>query len=97
MNKFYIQDSTVGRYVTFNTVSELVSYLSGLIPRAFKMSRAEYVQNLLDLGYGYDDASGVMLTRAISEQFNVGVIKNNTYVRTDVHSIDRFQNEEYGD
>lgn len=97
MNKFYIQDSTVGKYVTFNHVSELVSYLTGLIERAFKMPRHEYVQNLLDLGYGYDDAAGVMLTRAISEQFNIGVIKNNTYVRTDVHSIDRFQNEEYGD
>lgn len=97
MNKFYIQDSTVGKYVTFNNVSELVAYLTGLIERAFKMSRPQYVQNLLDLGYGYDDADGVMLTRAISEQFNIGVIKNNTYVRTDVHSIDRFQNEEYGD
>ncbi len=97
MNKFYIQDSTVGKYVTFNTVSELVAYLNGLIPRAFKISRGEYVQNLVDLGHGYDDTDGVMLTRAISEQFNIGVIKNNTYVRTDVHSIDRFQSEEYGD
>lgn len=97
MNKFYIQDSTIGRYVTFNTVPELVNYLNGMIPRAFKMSRGEYVQNLLDLGYGYDDPTGVMLTRVLSEQFNVGVIKNNNYVRTDVHSIDRFQSEEYGD
>lgn len=97
MNKLYIQDSTIGQYVTFNTVPELVDYLNKMIPRAFKLTRSDYVQNLLDLGYGYDDRDGVMLTRAMAEQFNMGVIKNNTYVRTDVHSIARFQNDEYGD
>ena len=97
MSKFYIQDSTLSKYVTFNTVPELVSYLKSMIPRAFNIKQEEYVQNLLDLGYGYDDIEGVMLTRAMAEQFNLGVIKNNSYVRTDVHSISRFQNEEYGD
>jgi len=97
MNKLYIQDSTIGQYVTFNTVPELVAYLNTLIPRAFKISRSEYVQNLIDLGHGYDDPQGVMITRAMADQFNIGVIKNNSYVRTDVHAISNFQNEEYGD
>ena len=97
MNKLYIQDATIGRYVTFNTVQELVNYVNNMIPRAFKVSRDTYVQNLIDLGYGYDDRDGIMVTRAVSEQFNIGVIKDNTYVRTDVHSISRFQNTEYGD
>lgn len=97
MNKLYIQDATIGQYVTFNTVQELVSYLNTLIPRAFKISRSEYVQNLIDLGHGYDDPQGIMLTRAMADQFNIGVIKNNSYVRTDVHSISNFQNPEYGD
>ncbi len=96
MNKLYIQDSTIGRYVTFNTVPELVSYLNALVPRAYKISRGEYVQNLIDLGHGYDDPQGVMLTRAMAEDFNIGVIKNGAYVRTDVHSVSRFQQEEYG-
>lgn len=97
MNKFYIQDSTIGRYVTFNTVPEVVAYFNQLIPRAFKLSRSQYVQNLIDLGYGYDDPEGVTLTRAIAEQFNIGVIKNNTFVRTDIHAIAKFQQTEYGD
>lgn len=97
MNKFYIQDSTIGKYVTFNAVPELVGYLKTMIPRAFGMSKEHYIQNLLDLGYGYDDAEGAMLTRAMSEQFNIGVVKNGTYVRTDVHSAARFQKKEYGD
>lgn len=96
MNNFYIQDSTIGRYVTFSTVPDLVKYLNDMIPRAFHMSRDQYVQNLLDLGYGYDDRDGVMLTRAMAEQFNMGVIKNDTYVRTDVHTVAAFQKEEYG-
>ena len=96
MNKLYIHDSTIGRYVTFNTLKELVSYLNDMIPRAFKISRSEYVQNLIDLGHGYDDQNGVMVTRAMADQFNIGVIKNGTYVRTDVHELSNFQNEEFG-
>ena len=96
MKKLYIQDSTIGKYVTFDTVPQLVSYLNTMIPRAFKLSREEYVQNLIDLGFGYDDPQGVMITRALSDQFNIGVIKDGNYVRTDVHAVSNFQQEEYG-
>jgi len=96
MNKLYIQDSTIGQYVTFNTVPELVAYLNALIPRAFKISRSEYVQNLIDLGHGYDDEQGVMLTRAMADQFNIGIIRDGNYVRTDVHTAAAFQKEEFG-
>lgn len=95
--KFYIYDSTVGRYVTFNTVPELVNYFNFLIPRAFKISRKEFVQNLIELGHGYDDAQGVMLTRVLSEQFNIGMVRDGSYVRTDIHAISNFQKAEYGD
>ena len=95
--KFYIQDSTIGRYVTFNTVPELVSYFNEMIPRAYNMSRSQYVQNLIDLGYGYDDPAGVTLTRAMADQFNMGVVKNNSYVRTDVHEAIAFGNTEFSE
>lgn len=96
MNKLYIQDSTIGRYVTFDTVPQLVGYLNLMVPRAFNMSRTQYVQNLIDLGHGYDDAAGVMFTRAMAENFNIGIVKNNSYVRTDIHEISNFQTEEFG-
>ena len=96
MNKLYVQDSTIGQYVTFNTVPELVDYLNKMIPRAFKISRSEYVQNLIDLGHGYDDPQGVMVTRVMADQFNIGIIKNGNYMRTDVHELSNFQNEEFG-
>jgi hypothetical protein len=96
MANLYIQDSTIGKYVTFDTVPQLVTYLNQLIPRAFKVSREEYVQNLLDLGYGYDDGEGVMVTRAMGEQFDIGVIRDGKYIKTDVHEIVRFKDDGYG-
>ena len=98
MNKFYVQDTTLGKYVQFNTVAELVSYLGNvLVPRAFNLNRRQYTQNLTDLGHGADDRDGVTLTRALSEQFNIGVVRNNSYVRTDVHTATKFLSEGYGD
>jgi hypothetical protein len=98
MNKFYVQDNTVGKYVIFNTVPELVRYLGeSIVPRAFKLTRAQYMQNLADLGHGPDDRDGVTLTRALAEQFNIGVVRNGSYVRTDVHEATQFLTEGYGD
>lgn len=98
MSKFYVQDNTISRYVTFDTVPELVRYLGeSVVPKAFKLSRAQYMQNLAELGYGPDDSKGVTLTRALSEQFNIGVVRNGTYIRTDVHEATNFLTEGYGD
>jgi len=97
MNTLYIQDSTIGKYVTFNTVPELVKYIGEqIVPRAFKLTRNQYMQNLIDLGYGYDDRDGVTLTRAVADQFNIGVVKDGNYVRTDVHTAEAFNKEEFG-
>ncbi len=93
---YYIQDTTFGKYVTFKTVADLVGYFENMIPRAFKISKTQYIQNLIDLGYGYNDSDGVMLTRAMSEQFNIGQIKSGNYVKCDIHETIRFQQEEYG-
>jgi len=97
MNQIYIQDSTLGnKYVTFDTIPQLLNYFNELIPRAFNMSRNQFIQNLIDLGYGYDDPDGVMLTRAMSDQFNIGIVKDNNYVKTDVHESFHYHDENYG-
>ena len=98
MIKFYVQDTTIGRFVYFDKLNDLVNYLGNeLVPRATGGTRGQFVQNLIDLGHGYDDRDGVMLTRALSEKFNIGVVKNNQHVRTDVHVSTRFLSNEYGD
>jgi hypothetical protein len=32
----------------------------------------------------------------MGEQFNIGVVKDNNYVRTDIHTAAAFQKEEFG-
>jgi hypothetical protein len=93
---YYIQDPIIGRYVHFNTITELVTYLEGLVQRAHHLTRKQYMQNLIELGYGYDDAPGVTFTRSLGEGFNIGVIKDGKYVKTDVHAINSFSKPEFG-
>jgi hypothetical protein len=99
MNKYYVQDTTIGgKYVYFNDIRDLVNYLGNtLVPRATGGTRAAFIQNIIDLGHGYDDSDGVTMTRVLSETFNIGVVKNNSHVRTDVHAATRFMKEGYGD
>lgn len=96
--KLYIHDTTIGKVVYFNKVNELVSYFDQFIPRAYNMTRPEFSQHLVDLGHGYDDGSGVVLTRAISEHYNIGVIRDGgKHERTDVFEATAFTDEGYGD
>ena len=96
--KYYIHDTTIGKVAYFNTINELVSYYEKFIPRAYNLTKPQFIQHLIDLGHGFDDGQGVMLTRAISENYNIGVLRNNgKHERTDVFEATRFLKEEYGD
>ena len=96
--RYYIKDSTINKVVYFNTINEVVSYFNQLIPRAHRVSRIDYVQHLIDLGYGYDDPKGITLTRVLSEQFDIGIErKDGKLERTDIHSPSSFTDEGYGD
>jgi hypothetical protein len=98
MSHFYIQDSTINRFVYFDTVPQLVEYLSTVTLRAYNLSRSQYTQNLAELGYGPDDREGVTFTRALSEQFNIGVLTaDGKHVKTDVHTIVNFTGEAFSD
>jgi hypothetical protein len=81
----------------FNTVPALVNYLvTVLIPSAFKQPASQYIQYLAELGHGYDDGSGIVLTRALSETFDIGVFKDGRHIRTDIHTAAKFTDEGYG-
>jgi predicted TIM-barrel enzyme len=84
--------------VYFNTVTSLVNYLKTvLVPAAFNQTTAQYTQYLAELGHGYDDGTGIVLTRAVAESFEIGVVKDGRHVRTDVHTAAGFTDEGYGD
>ena len=93
---YYIQDTSTAKYAHFNTVPELVTYLEGMIQRTHNVTRSKYMQNLVELGYGYDDPTGVTFTRAMADEFNLGVIRDGKYVKTDVHLVNRFAQKEFG-
>ena len=96
--KYYINDTTIGKYVYFNKINELVSYYDKFIPRAYNMTKPQFIQHLIDLGHGYDDGNGVMLTRAITENYNVGIMRSgDKHERTDIFEASAFQKDEYGD
>lgn len=94
---YYIQDSTLnGKYIHFKTIPELISYLEGVVFRSHRLNRQQYMQNLIDLGYGYDDAQGATFTRSLAEEFNIGIIQDGKYLKTDVHSVQAFSKPEFG-
>lgn len=98
MRKFYVNNTVIGKVIYFNTVPELVAYLGDvLVPLAFKKPKSQYLQYLAELGHGYDDGTGIVLTRALSESFDIGVVKDGRLVRTDVHIAAKFADEGYGD
>ena len=98
--KYYIIDTTVtDKNKTFNSIEEVVKYLEGTVLRKFSLSRADYMQNLIDLGYGYDDQKGATFVQSLSEYFNIGVLRNGAPMRTNIHEAtyhNKFR-KEFGD
>jgi hypothetical protein len=99
--KYYIVDTTMNppQKWIFDTIPQTVAYLERLVLRKFKLSRTQYMQNLIDLGYGYDDDDGWTFTQSMSEYFNIGVIKKGAYVRTNIHEASNHNKyrKEFGD
>ena len=95
--KYYIVDTTQSNDIkSFDTLKGLVEHLEGTVKRKFKRNRADYMDNLVSLGYGYDDAEGATFTTSLSEHFNIGVIRNGKPLRTNVHEAathNKFRNQ----
>lgn len=95
--RYYVNDPTIGRYAHFDSVQEVVSYLENMLQRAHNISRKDYMENLISLGYGYDDPAGAYFTRSMRENFDIGVIRDGRYVKTDIHNTENFNKPEFGD
>ena len=98
MNKFYIIDTTLSREpLIFENIQSLVSHLEGTVKRKFKQNRNQYMQNLVDLGHGYDDKDGKNFTESMRTIFNIGIVgKNGSLKNCNVHDVahySRYRNE----
>lgn len=84
--KYYIVDTTQSNEPkSFDTLQGLVKHLEGTVKRKFRCDRTAYMDNLVSLGYGYDDTEGATFTTSLSEHFNIGIIRNGKLLRTNVH------------
>lgn len=88
MSKYYILDTTLGKTpVYFDTVPELVKHAEGTVKRYYRQTRQQYMQNLTDLGHGYDDADGKNFIAALSEVFNIGVANTARHLKCNIHDV----------
>lgn len=96
--KYYVQDSTRNNQVVhFNSLKEIISYLDGMVKRATGLSRAQYTQNLTDLGHGIDDPEGMTFVRSLNENFNIGVVRRDgALIKCDIHEATIFNKPEHG-
>jgi hypothetical protein len=84
--RYYIVDTTQSNEPRiFDSLPSLVFHLEGSVQRKFGLTRDAYMHNLISLGYGYDDREGATFTTAMSEEFNIGVVRSGKLLRTNVH------------
>jgi hypothetical protein len=89
--KFYIRDTTLGNTpVYYSTLGEVIKHLEGTIQRKFRKSRRDYMQNLTELGHGYDDSTGKNFVDSLYQHFDIGVVKQLRHVRCNIHEISQY-------
>ena len=90
---FYIKDTTLGKDpIFFKTIKEVVKHLEGSVRRKFNQSRQQYMQNLVDLGHGYDDDEGKNFTEALSRVFEIGLKKPMGLLKCNIHEAALYSN-----
>lgn len=84
--KFYIIDRQVSTNpAIFNSLNETVSTLEKVVKYKFNLNRRQYMQNLIDLGYGADDPLGRTFTESMSEYVELGIVKDGKCMRCNIH------------
>lgn len=83
--KYYIVDiSDSNKTYYFSSLNEVILHLENACKRLHKISRQEYMRNLEELGYNADDNLGKNFIEAMSDSFNIGIIKDNRLVRCNI-------------
>lgn len=96
MTKLYVRVKNENP-ILFDNVAQVVNHLEGLVTRLFKKTRAEWMQHLIELGYGYDDSASKTFTHSMAQFVEIGIIKNGRFTRCDIHDLESFRGSEFGD
>ena len=96
MNKFYVKDGKLIKY--FTEVSEVVSFLEKVVQVKLGMNRTMWMQHIIDLGHGYDDAAGKTFTESLAGEVEIGVVqREGNHVRCSIFEATSFTKPEFGD
>jgi hypothetical protein len=89
--QYYIIDKDISvEPIIFKTLGELITHLEGAVVRKFKKNRTQYMQHLIELGYGYDDAGGKIFTQSMGEYYNFGIVKQGRLCKCNVHEVELY-------
>jgi hypothetical protein len=90
--KYYIVDTTLGnKPIIFDNIIGLMNHLEGTVQRKFGQTRTSYMQNLVDLGHGYDDPQGKNFTESLRDSFNIGIVgKDNILKNCNIHDVNYY-------
>ncbi len=97
--KYYVVDTTLqipNKIQEFNTYPEIVYYLEGMCQRRYGQTRKERMIVLEEVGHGHDDNQAVNFVRGMAEEFSMGVVREDRYVRCDITNVALYQKEEFG-
>jgi len=90
MTRYYIKDKTVNMLVYKNNVREVVQYLEGLCVRLHKRTRKSYMDEMISIGYGYDDNDGQNFAQLLSNDIDMGrVLDDGRLKRCSIHEYAR--------
>lgn len=90
MSNYYIKDDIARKMIFKNTVPEIVSYLENMCQQINKVSRKEFMIEMVSLGHGYDDANGAYFTELMSKTVDVGIVtKGGRLKRCNIHEHER--------
>lgn len=89
--KYFIIDSTIKKDpIYYNNIKDVITHLEGSVKRKFKVNRKDYMQNLTDLGHGYDESTGKLFVDSLYKHFGIGIVKDNRHVKCNIHDVDKY-------
>jgi hypothetical protein len=96
---YYIVDTTLqtkDNIKQFPSYPDIVRYLEEVVKRKYNQTRSQRMILLEEVGHGSDDNQAVNFVRSMSEEFSMGIVRENRFVRCDIIGVALYQKEEYG-
>ena len=88
ITKYYLIDNKTPIY--FEKFDAVIKYLETMLVGMYKLNRQQFMQNYADLGYGVDEPTHKNFLDAMSEQVEIGVIRNKTRIRCNIYEATHY-------